>query len=337
MNIKRLTKVLSVAFIAVLTVNIAGCNLIKKSDKAIKHTVIAEVGKSKITRGDLDQYMYYTLSSYKEQYGDNYEKDDNLKDTLKKERTKALETLVEQDILLNIKKEKNIKYSKDEMKLDVSGQIDTIKDYCGSNKQYKKYIAKYGYNEKSFKKYLEKQYILDTVKSKIVGDINVSDEEIKKYYNSNIENYILNSGAYVKHIVFQSTTTGYDDANKARGLAKSGKSLEDIAKMDEFKDKCQYEDLGHQDFENNTKLIADFVDAFKGLAEGDVSQPVETNYGWHIIEVSNINKESKTQSLDEVKEAVKKSVLKEKQDKQYKKKIDEYQKKVDIKIYKDRY
>lgn len=337
LKIKRLTKVLSVIFIAALTVNMAGCKLIKKSDKAIKNTVLAKVGESKITRGDLDKYMHYTLSSLKEQYGNNYENDENVKDKLKKERDSALETLVEQDILLKMKEDKNIKYSKDEMKVKVSGQIDTIKEYCGSDKAYKAYIAKYGYNTKSFKEYLEQQYILDTVKSKLVEGISVSDKEIKDYYDANIENYVLNPGAYVKHIVFKSTTTGYDDANKAKDLAKSGKSLEDIAKMDQFKDNCTYEDLGHQDFDNNTKLVADFVNAFKGLAEGDVSEPVETNYGWHIIEVSNINKEAKTQSLDEVKEAVKKSVLKEKQDKEYKKKVDEYQKKIDIKIYKDRY
>ena len=337
MKIKKLNKLLSIIFITALTINVVGCNSIKKSDKATKNTVLAEVDKSKITRGDLDKYMHYTLSSYKEQYGSNYENDDNLKDKLKKERDKALESLVEQEILLKMKKDNNIKYSKDEMNVKVTGEINTIKEYCGSDKNYENYIAKYGYNIKTFKKYLEKQYVLDTVKSKLVEDVKVSDKEIEEYYNKNIENYVLNPGAYVKHIVFQSSTTGYDDANKARKLAISGKSLEEIAKMSQFKDNCTYEDLGHQDYDNNTKLVANFVDAFKGLSEGDVSEPIETNYGYHIIEISNINKESRTQTLDEVKEAVKKAVLKEKQDKEYKNKMDAYQKKIDIKIYKDRY
>ena len=89
-KIKKLNKLLSIIFITALTINVVGCNSIKRSDKAIKNTVLAEVDKSKITRGDLDKYMYYTLNSYKEQYGSDYENDDNVKDKLKKERDKAL-------------------------------------------------------------------------------------------------------------------------------------------------------------------------------------------------------------------------------------------------------
>ena len=85
-------------------------------------------------------------------------------------------------------------------------------------------------------------------------------------------------------------------------------------------------------------MVEEFSNAVKDLKVDEYTkEPVKTNYGYHIIEVTNINKESRTQTLDEVKEAVKKAVLKEKQDKQYKNKIDSYQKKVDIKIYKDRY
>lgn len=61
--------------------SLVGCNMIEKTQKAINATVLAKVGDEKITRGDVDKLIASTLSYYKEYYGNNFEDNEDLKDS----------------------------------------------------------------------------------------------------------------------------------------------------------------------------------------------------------------------------------------------------------------
>ena len=243
---------------------------------------------------------------------------------------------MQQEILFAKEKELKVKYKDDEIKEMVDSQVKSIKEYYTGD-DYTNYIKQYGYKtEKEFKKYLTEQAKLSKILEKMLEDVEVSDKEIEDYYNKNIDSYKINPGAYVTHILFSDKTTGHDDAVAARELVLQGKTFEEIAAMDEYKDKCTTEDLGHQDFENNSSLVSEFVDGFKNLPEGQVSEPVQTSYGWHLILTSKINTEETTQSLDDVKDSVKSTELANKKSEEFDKRIEKYKKKMNVKIYEDR-
>ena len=334
---KRIKKYVSIAMASVMLMSLVGCDgIVQRTEESKGKTVLAKVEDVKITKDDLDQFLYYYNNSYKEQYGEDYEKNEEIKEQVKETKKSALETLVQQEILFAKEKELKVKYSDDEIKEMVDSQVKSIKEYYTGD-DYKNYIAQYGYKtEKEFEKYLTEQAKLRKIVEKLLKDVKVSDKEVEEYYNTNIANYQVNPGAYVKHILFEDKTTGYNDAVAARALVLQGKTFEEIAAMDEYKDKCTTDDLGHQDFENNTSIAAEFVEGFKNLPEGQVSEPVQTSYGYHLILTSKINTEVTTQTLDDVKESVEKTVLDNKKGEEYDKKIESYKKKMDVKIYEDR-
>ena len=334
---KRVKKILSIAIASVMMVSLVGCDkIIKRTKESIGKTVLAKVGDEEITKDELDKFMYYYINSYKQNYGDDYEENKEIKEQLKKDKKSALDSLVQQEILFAKEKDLKVKYTDKEINKTVESQIKSIKQYY-SGDEFINYISQYGYKtEKSFKKYLKEQARLSKILDKLLEDVKASDKEIEEYYNKNIDSFKVNAGADVTHILFSDKTTGKQDAEAARQLVLQGKTFKEIAEMDEYKDKCTTEDLGHQDFENNTTLVTEFVEGFKNLPEGQVSEPVQTSYGWHLILTSNINTEAKTKTLEEAKDEVESAVLNQKKSDEFDKKIKKFKKEMNVKIYEDR-
>lgn len=334
---RKIKRLVSIALTSVMLFTLAGCDFVKRTEESKGKTVLAKVDGEKITRDDVDKLLAYTLNSYKSYYGDDYENNDEIKDQLKELREQALDSLVAEKVLMAKKDDLKVKYTDEEIEEEADESVSYYKQYYTDDDKFLEFIKSYGYkNEKEFKKYWEKQAKLSRIAEAMVKDVKVTDKDIEEFYNKNIDSYTLNPGAYVTHVVFTDESTGEADAKAARELVLQGKTFEEIAEMDEYKDKCKYEDLGHQDFENNSSLVSEFVDGFKNLPEGQVSEPVKTSYGWHLILTSNINSESVTQSLDDVKDEVESTVLNEKKSEEYTKKLKKYKKEIGVKTYKDR-
>ena len=334
----KIKKFISVVLTGVMLLSVAGCNVIQRTEESKGKTVLAKVGDEKITLDDVDQLLYYTFQSYKEYYGKDFKKQDDLKDKIKELRTQALDSLIAEKVLLAKEKDLKVKYTDKEINDEVKKTIDYYKSYYETNDKYKEFIKSYGYTEKSFKKYWKTQTILSKIADAMVKNVKKpTDKEIKAYYNKNLENYVKQPGANVVHLLFADSDEGHKEALAAKELILQGKTLKEVSEMNEYKDKCTYEDLGYQVFDNNTTLVSDFVNGFKNLPEGQVSDPVETSYGWHLIMTSGVNKEAKQQTLDEVKDDISSTLLYNKKSEEYSTKLEKYKEELKVKIYDDRY
>jgi parvulin-like peptidyl-prolyl isomerase len=77
------------------------------------------------------------------------------------------------------------------------------------------------------------------------------------------------------------------------------------------------------------EMVKEFEDAAFSLKKDEISQPVKSIFGYHIIQVTAIN-EAKQYTLDEVKEDIQSSLLKEKQNETWQKWIDDQKAKVGV-------
>lgn len=334
----KIKKCITLAVAGLMLLSFTGCNIIERTPESIGKTILGNVDGEKITRADVDKLLTYQLTSYKEKYGEDFENNTEIKETIKKTRTSALDNLISQKVLMNKKEDVGITLTDEEIQTQVDQQIESIKTKAGTDEAFLKLLAQYGYTEEEFQTYMKEQIILGAISEKLVKDVTVTDEELQNYYKENLESLKINPGATVTCIEFTDATKGEAQAKAARALSVSGKTFDQIKAMEEYKDdeSVTVQDLGHQDFENNTKLPTAFVTAFKNLKVDEISQPVQNN-GWQLIKNTVVNTEIITPTFEAVKTQVETTVLNQKKEAEYQSKLEGFKAEMDIKTYNDKY
>lgn len=194
-------------------------------------------------------------------------------------------------------------------------QVSVMKQqYEQAGYKWEDALSQYGY---SSEKELVEEYKLSKEKEMVAKKYikkNITDEEIKAYYDKEIY------GTYtVKHILITPDVEDKaSDEEKEKANEKAKKTAKEvIKKLDEgakWKDlvKKYSDDKGSKDkeglIENFTKgdVVDEFFEATLKLKDGKYTkEPVESTYGYHIIlKVSNTKKPSLKDSTSKIKEEI---------------------------------
>ena len=345
---KRIGKYITMGLAGVMLLSCAGCNMVERTEESKGKTVLAKIGDKKITKDDVDEALKSYLDQYKQQYGDDFESNESLKDTLKNMRKQELQMLVENEVLMQSKDDLGVNPTDEEIQKEVDEKLDQCKQSFSTDDEYNTALEQAGYTEDSFVDMLKERCLINKIIEAMFSDLEVTDDEIETYYNDNKDQYISKPGADVTHLLFQpekdeqgNVVAGGEEAakalaDKAREKAVAGTSLKDLSTSDEFKDKCKYEDLGRVAFENSG-MVQEFEDAFKVLPANQVSEVVKTSFGYHIIYNTAVYQTEEQQPLDDkLKEDIKATLLNQKQQEEYDSKIEELKEKVKAKVYEDR-
>ena len=132
-TVKKVKTYISMALIGAMALSFTGCNMIKRTAASIGKTVLAEVDGTKITRADVDAELKSTLSQYKEQYGDDFEENSDLKDKLKSTRENVVDSLVEKEVLLKMAKKLDLVPEEDEINKYAEEQVQKYRDQVASS------------------------------------------------------------------------------------------------------------------------------------------------------------------------------------------------------------
>ncbi|WP_059172922.1 peptidylprolyl isomerase [Bacillus sp. FJAT-27445] len=163
---------------------------------------------------------------------------------------------------------------------EVNKKIDELKKELGSN--FEAAIAQYGYNSEED---LKETFRIGLLQEKAaLKDVKVTEKEMKDYY----DNYKPEIKA--RHILVKDEATAKTVKEK---LDKGGK-FEDLAKeySTDTGSAAQGGDLGW--FRPGTgKMVEEFDVAAAKLKKGETSEPVKSEFGYHIIQVTDI-KEKKS-------------------------------------------
>jgi peptidyl-prolyl cis-trans isomerase D len=138
----------------------------------------------------------------------------------------------------------------------------------------------------------------------VAAGIEVTDDELHAYYDQVAgERYVTAERRRARHILVE---TGTDDAAalaKAESLAKRARAGEDFAELaeensDDPGSKKQGGELG---WSTRESFVAPFADALFSMQVGEIRGPVKTQFGYHIIELEEIEP-AHQRSFDEVRD-----------------------------------
>jgi len=157
----------------------------------------------------------------------------------------------------------------------------------------------------------------------IVPSISITDEEVKEFFEANKGKFEANQQRRASHILFAyQPGIDFEEKAKIRDLAQTTlNEIKKTPKIFENKVKELSQDIesakqgGDLGFFSRTDMVKSFADAAFDLKVGDLSEIVETEFGLHIIKLTEIKGEQV--SFDKIKVQIKGELI-------YGKALDQY-------------
>lgn len=204
--------------------------------------------------------------------------------------------------------------------------------------EYKSYAESYGGEEallKAFESYnLTKEDIIKDIKTylltlKVVEDyIDITDEDVKTYFEENKDSFATPEQVEASHILVEDEATAKEVIEKLN----AGEDFATLAK-EYSKDESNAEKGGELGYFGRGEMVSEFEDAAFAMNVGEVSkEPVKTEFGYHIIKVTD-KKEAKEADFETSKEQARDMLVEERVNEQYSNWVNDKMEEYDIKTY----
>ncbi|WP_138203389.1 peptidylprolyl isomerase [Haloimpatiens lingqiaonensis] len=328
---KKVKKIIASVLLGTCMLSIAGCNLIEKTPERVQKSTVAKVKGEKITRGEVDEYpqMVKAIESAKAKYGNDYEKNEEAKSQLKETRKSVLDELTMEMVIMQKAKELKV-YDEKKIEEEVNKQFDAIKKNYKDDKEFKKEMTAGGFTEKTLKNFLRIRVVVPKVYEAAMKDVKATEKETKEYYDSHMVEFTEKPNRiHVAHILVKTE----EEAKKAKERLDKKEDFAKVAK-EVSTDKAANEqggDLGFINY-NDANYDKTFMTAAQALSKGQISSPIKTQFGWHIIKCIE-KEEYPIKKYDQVKSEINKMVSESKKQSQWKEILEKWKNDAKIKLY----
>jgi peptidyl-prolyl cis-trans isomerase C len=159
----------------------------------------------------------------------------------------------------------------------------------------------------------------------LLDDVKVNEDEVEAFYSENADMFKNEESVTASHVLVDSEEV----ANEVLEAINNNESFEVVA--EKYSSCPSAQNGGDLGSFTRGKMVPEFESAAFGLNTGEVSGPVQTQFGYHIIKVTDKTEPSQ-KTLEEAKEDIANTVLLKKQQAVYLDKVDSIKKNVSIEI-----
>lgn len=285
--------------LALLGLAVAGCG---GGNENVPDGAVALVDGEEVTKAEFDALMARAKLSYSQN-----------KQDFPKAGTPEYRTLQNQAVAYLVQQEKYRQKAGDldveVSEKEIDDRVDQLKQqyFGGNEKQFQDNLKTQGLTETQIRAEIESQLVSEKIYAKVTEGVKVTDDEIETYYNGHQADYKTGASREVRHILVAKNKKAL--ADRLRTQLQNGSGFAALAKQHST-------DPGSK--ANGGKLTVrkgETVPPFDKVAfeldTGELSAPVETQFGWHLIEaLSDVTPEKQT-PLAEVKEQIRQQLLQE--------------------------
>jgi peptidyl-prolyl cis-trans isomerase C len=313
-------------FVGVAILVVVGCDPAEPAanvDSQARKVVTFDGGD--VTQGELDEF------AERSGFG-NLSKDDPQYQT-------AVQQIMPQLVGIEIAKayaqEQNITVSDEEVdrqiakiKAQVGDQARSSGQDLSNQEAYEQALKQNNITEEELRDQLRDNLPVQKVQEKVAGNAEPTDEEIQKYYEQNKEaQFTTPEQRCVRHILFNK-----DQKQKAEDVKKQLEDGADFAKLakEYSQDPGSAEKGGDLGCLGKGETVPPFEEAAFGAKEGEIVGPFKTQFGYHILEVTD-TKPKQTRPLSEVEPQIRSQLASEEQSKAFSKWLEEQKKQRDVK------
>ena len=218
--------------------------------------IVAKVGNKEITKDELYEFLVVQNGQ------------------------QALEALIiEKMVDLEIEKKK-IAISDEE----TDEELEKMKEGIGGEEKFNQALQQSGLSVDE----LRENIVMNLKINKLIDPyISITDQEVKDYFEENKNMFAEEEEVKASHILVDTK----EEADKIKGKLNSG---EDFAKLAEEFSKDGSKDVGGDlGFFAKGRMVPEFEEVAFSLGVGEISEPVKSEFGYHIIKVVD-----KTETMD---------------------------------------
>lgn len=229
-------------------------------------------------------------------------------------RTSVVEMMVEKALLDQKLTSEKITITDDQVMAEI-GEIAKQQNIAIENVSTE--IAKFGMTMDDLKGQIKMKVQMDALIAKEMKDKDIKDEDIKVFYDENPQYFERAEEVQASHILlkFEDNATPAQKAEarkKIEDIQKKVAGGEDFAELAKAHSGCPSSarggDLGSF---GRGQMVPEFEKAAYGMEVGQVSDIVETQFGYHLIKKTGHTKAEKT-PFDEVKDQIKQFLTQQK-------------------------
>jgi parvulin-like peptidyl-prolyl isomerase len=249
-------------------------------------------------------------------------------------------------VTLEIAKQKQASLKVSVTDAQIQAQIDQIKAMFGGDEaQFAAALKQQNLTLEELKVNLQEQMLVQGLITAVTVDATVPAAAAQAYYDAHKEEFKVPEARLTRHILFAPKTTDASttptDAQWAEAKARADKIRKDIMSGSDFSQmaKENSDDAGTKDLGGDLgevqkgAMVPAFEEATFALEEGEISQPVKTEFGYHLIQVQTITA-AKTQTFAEVKDVIDAQLLDEAMQKMWEAWVVKMKKELNV-IYRD--
>ena len=271
--------------------------------------VVAKVNTEIITLSSIEA----RVEVLKQKFMQNYDENQILRE--------ALEMMIDEK--LQIQQGKKMGFEVDDSTVDAAIK-DIEKKNSLENGQLAIMLKSEGKSMEAYKDNVRNQILVSKITRFELGSrVAISKRKIEKYYHDNQKEFWESGKVRVKHILILVEKGASEKIRKEKNkqikeiLAelKAGKDFAEAAK--EYSEDISASMGGDVGFVVRGQMVPEFEKAAYRLKEGEISDVVETEYGYHIIKAEEIQK-GRTLPFKEVENKIKNILFSKKQKSAYK-------------------
>jgi peptidyl-prolyl cis-trans isomerase C len=249
-------------------------------------------------------------------------------------KQKILDNMIGREVLKQEAAKQGIKADEAEITI----QMTELKKKFGSDEEFKNALTKMNVTEDSIRSQFKDELALRKLIEKEVADkITLGPNEAKDFYDKNPEIFKSPEMVRASHILVK-VEQGASPEDKAKALEKikaiqkriqGGEDFAEVAKQ--VSDCPSKEQGGDLDFFPREQMVGPFADAAFAMKTGQISDIVETEFGYHLIKDTD-RKEAGVMAFEEMKPRIEQHVKSEKVNQQLAQYVDKLKSSAKIEI-----